>query len=210
LSTNESLSSDSSKKSDNAALDNTPEENGGNSDIADEGQGDSIGSIGTENTSSSTRTYERKGAVQQMETANIGGISSNASSNTPTLSSDERAAALPLYQALSQYGHVGHLFLSAAAAWFDLEEARNKFAHAHARVVPKHATGSVFDEWRAFLRIPSPDKWEGCAACKGSTRVEGGELCPSCKGGFTTHAGEGVTTDVVAAHAAELSKSKVV
>lgn len=113
---------------------------------------------------------------------------------------DERIARIPLYQALQQHGHIGRIFFDQAELWFETEKI---FALAHAKLSRvRFATGPVSDALRTLGGIPSPERWEGCASCKGTTRVgERADPCPQCKGGFTVHRNQGVSADVVTAAA---------
>jgi hypothetical protein len=122
------------------------------------------------------------------------------SSDEPHLTVAQRIEAIPLYQALHQHGHVGRIFFDQAEIWFECEKI---FKAAHAKLPRiRYTTGPISDSIQSLGSIPSPEHWEGCAACKGTLRVgERADPCPRCKGGFTVHRNQGVSADVVAAAA---------
>lgn len=116
---------------------------------------------------------------------------------------EEQIAALPLAQALDIYAHGGHLFRQQASLW----HAHNKAVKAAAAALSgvRHTKGPFTEAVNALGKFPNPDQWEGCPACKGSLRFgERRDPCASCNStGFTIRKNEGVSADVVAAHAAE-------
>jgi transposase-like protein len=119
----------------------------------------------------------------------------------PPLTTKERIEAMQMYQSLHLHAHAGRLFFDQAELWIDNEKL---FKSAHAKLAhARYMTGEVSDALHLFGSIPAPESWEGCAACKGTLRVgERADPCPRCKkGGFTTHKGQGVSADVVAAAA---------
>lgn len=123
-----------------------------------------------------------------------------AATSTPAAPPEKTAAeSLPLYESLSKYGHGGRIFRDQADLYYNHAETLKKVRALGAHV--RYTSGPLTDAIRSLVAIPDPAEWEGCPHCKGSLRVgERADPC-TCKGGFTTHKGEGVSADVVSSHA---------